>query len=68
MYNATKRKPDKRLNWIFNNINGIINALAPSMTQKSNFLKKEDSSSYRPNIQRDTFLEGSTNDNREFLP
>ena len=39
MYNATKRKPDKRLNWIFNNINGAINALAPSMTQKSNLIK-----------------------------
>ncbi len=39
-----------------------------TMTQKSNFFKKEESSSYRPNIQRDTFLEGSTNDNREFLP
>ena len=24
MYNATKRKPDKRLNWIFKNINGAI--------------------------------------------
>ena len=39
MYNATKRKPDKRLNWIFRNINGAINKLAPSMTQKSNFIK-----------------------------
>ena len=39
MYNPTKRKPDKRLNWIFKNINGAINTLAPSMIQKSNFIK-----------------------------
>ena len=39
MYNVTKRKPDKRLNWIFKNINGASNILAPSIIQKSNFIK-----------------------------
>ena len=39
MYNATKRKPDKRLNWIFKNINGATNKLAHNMIQKSNFIK-----------------------------
>ncbi len=39
MYNATKRKPDKRFNWIFINIKGAINALAPSIIQKSNLIK-----------------------------
>ena len=39
MYNATKKKPDNRLNLIFKNINGAINKLAPNMIQKSNFIK-----------------------------
>ena len=39
MYSATKRKPDKRLNCIFNSINGANNALAPSRAQKSNWIK-----------------------------
>ena len=39
MYNTTKRKPDKRLNFIFKKINGAINTLAPSMIQKSNLIK-----------------------------
>ena len=39
MYNVTKRKPDKRLNWIFKKINGASNILAPSIIQKSNIIK-----------------------------
>ena len=39
MYNVTKRKPDKRLNWIFKNINGASNILAHNMIKKSNFIK-----------------------------
>ena len=39
MYSATKRKPDKRLNCIFKKINGASNTLAPSITQKSNWIK-----------------------------
>ena len=39
MYSATKRKPDRRLNCIFKKINGASNTLAPSITQKSNWIK-----------------------------
>ena len=39
MYNVTKRKPDNRLNWILENMNGVTNRLAPNMIQKSNFIK-----------------------------
>ena len=39
MYSVTKRKPDNRLNWILENMYGVISRLAPNMIQKSNFIK-----------------------------
>ena len=41
MYSATKRKPDRRLNCRFKKINGASNTLAPSIAQKSNWIKFE---------------------------